>query len=419
MKNNTKIKVVDSIMGQGKTTWAIDFMKENPDDRFMYITPYLDEVRRVKEEVNTFIEPKAIKGSKLNHMKQLIEYGSNIASTHSLMGRFDIETQKNINMGEYTLILDECSEVVTEHTFMTEADKEDFFKYYAYVEDGYVKWNEEAHPVEEYIKGSNFYEEMVLCLNGNLVYINEKLLLWELPVNVFKAFKEVYILTYMFEGSVQKPYFDLYDIDYEYLSVKQGKLIPYEKTSKEMKLEIASLITLVENDKLNSIGDDKFALSSTWLRNNVKQSGKVTVMADRLKKNTENYFKNIAKTKAQDNMWSIYDKYYNRVRGIGYGKKDINYVEYNVRATNKYQHKKALAYLINVFPHTSLTMYFSQRDGLKDINIDIDKFALSALIQWVWRSRIRRQDLPHQERTISLYLPSHRMRTIFKEWLDS
>ena len=57
--------------------------------------------------------------------------------------------------------------------------------------------------------------------------------MWELPVELFNSFKEVYILTYLFEGSIQKPYFDLFDVEYEYLSIEKGKLIPYKATPKE------------------------------------------------------------------------------------------------------------------------------------------------------------------------------------------
>ena len=58
MENNkTKIKVVDSIMGSGKTTWAINYMKANPDKRFIYVTPFLAECERVRAEIPTMKTP--------------------------------------------------------------------------------------------------------------------------------------------------------------------------------------------------------------------------------------------------------------------------------------------------------------------------------------------------------------------------
>ena len=47
MKNQCGVTVVDCICGSGKTSWAIDYMNTNTNKKFIYITPYLDEVERV------------------------------------------------------------------------------------------------------------------------------------------------------------------------------------------------------------------------------------------------------------------------------------------------------------------------------------------------------------------------------------
>ena len=68
MKNENEAKkviVLDSIMGTGKTSYAIQLMKEAPDtQRFIYVTPFLDEVQRIKSEVSnrSFREPNAKHG---------------------------------------------------------------------------------------------------------------------------------------------------------------------------------------------------------------------------------------------------------------------------------------------------------------------------------------------------------------------
>jgi hypothetical protein len=46
------------------------------------------------------------------------------------------------------------------------------------------------------------------------------------------------------------------------------------------------------------------------------------------------------------------------------------------------------------------------------ITPDEDKYALSIMIQWLWRSAIR------DGREISVYIPSKRMRTLLKEWIS-
>ena len=250
----TKIKVVDSIMGQGKTTWAINYMKENPDKRFIYVTPFLDECERVRAEIPTMKTPYVDydnNESKLETFRQYLLKGESVITTHSLMSKFDLDIQETIRIGEYTLILDEVTNVAEMYEFETATNKDIFLNDFTYIDkDKYVCWDEEKHPSELFERGSYFYGEMILCLNRHLVLVNNNILMWELPTELFKSFEDVYILTYLFEGSLQKPYFDLFNVKYEYLSLDKGNLVPYKETSKEVKQEIRSLINLVDNPKL-------------------------------------------------------------------------------------------------------------------------------------------------------------------------
>lgn len=144
--SKSNITVVSSIMGSGKTTYFLKYMKERPSEKFLVITPYLEEVKRIKDEVG-LIEPRPIKGSKLNHIRELTGLGKSIVSTHALLGRFDLEIQENIKISEYTLILDEVASVVEQFTFNTQSDKDDFFTHYAYIDsEGYCIWDEEKAP---------------------------------------------------------------------------------------------------------------------------------------------------------------------------------------------------------------------------------------------------------------------------------
>jgi Zn-dependent alcohol dehydrogenase len=47
---NTKIKIIDSIMGSGKTSYAIQKMIEDTQNNYIYITPFLTEVQRIKDQ---------------------------------------------------------------------------------------------------------------------------------------------------------------------------------------------------------------------------------------------------------------------------------------------------------------------------------------------------------------------------------
>lgn len=407
----TNITVVDSIMGSSKTTYFIEYMKNNPDKRFIYITPFLDEIKRVQSEVPFLRSPKAVNGRKMENFKKIIMAGNSVGTTHAMLSRFDLQTQEAIEVGEYELILDEVAEVVHPFQFDSESDKKTFFEDLGGVDDeGYLYWDKEKNPIEDY-KG-RYYDIMILCENRNLVQVDGRTYMWELPINIFKKFSKVHILTYLFNGSYQKSYFDLFGINYNYKSMKNGTLVDYEETSPKEKAQIKRLINITDNERLNKIGEPDFSLSSTWFKNNVKKSGRETVFQKSIRLNLDNWFQNICKGKSIDNMWSVYKSYETRLKGKGYTK---GFVSYNSRATNDYRHKKNLAYVLNLFPHTSMTMYFRE----KDIEIDSDEYALSILLQWIWRSRIRDYKSPEDDRKINLYLPSLRMRTLLNNWLDS
>lgn len=49
--------------------------------------------------------------------------------------------------------------------------------------------------------------------------LDNSFLIWTFPVKVFSAFKEIYVLTYLFSGQMQRYYYDMYNIPYEYKSV--------------------------------------------------------------------------------------------------------------------------------------------------------------------------------------------------------
>lgn len=72
----TIVNVVDAPCGYGKTSWTIDYMNSMPKDshQFIYVTPFLDEVKRVKDSIinRVFHEPQAVKGKQ--SLKMFINY---------------------------------------------------------------------------------------------------------------------------------------------------------------------------------------------------------------------------------------------------------------------------------------------------------------------------------------------------------
>lgn len=413
------INIIDSIMGSGKTTFMINYMKENPEKRFFLVTPFLSEIERIKNEVSFLKEPqKNSKNSKYQDLQNLVYNRNSIITTHAMFNKLSLKMIEKIKEAGYILILDEVIDVLKVWDFKTNSDKDNFLSHYGYLdEEGYLCWHNEKNPPESYEYASAFFKEMHLCNNRALLLHKRKTCIEQLPVSLFKSFEEVYVLTYMFKGSLQKSYFDLYEIEYKFLSLENGKLIDYKPLSVDERTKIKSLINIIDNDKMNSIGKDDNALNATWYKDNIPLTGRQSKESKKLikdlKKHINNFFTNICKgSKVEDNLFSTFKDYEEKLNGSKWNNK---FIPFNSRATNEFNHIKNLAYFVNIYPNGDILSFLAS----KGVRVDREHYALSTLIQTIFRTRIRNFDKPDEERTINLYIPSSRMRNLLIKWLNN
>lgn len=399
LREMPKITVVDSIMGSGKTSWAINHINNNKQNKYVYITPYLREVDRIKEccKEHRFLDPTNKGKGKLYSFEQLIKDERNVVATHSLFRGTTDEIMELIRLGEYTLILDEVMDVVEQYPMKKDDIKNlldlNLIKIQS---DGLIVWNEDKLDNE-----SQYDNIKLLCKNNSLFMVNNAILMWTFPIEVFKSFKDIFVLTYLFNGQVQRYYYDLYKIDYDYKSVElinnEFKLVEY-KPNQQLDMNIKSLINIVDDtDKLNRIGDDKYSLSKSWFEKN-------ELLVDILRKNTINFFRNRYKVKSKDRMWTTFKDNRNSVKDKTF---NSGFISLGTRATNDYINKQALAFCANIFLNPIVANFFYA----KNVKVDEDTYALSELLQWIWRSQIR------TGKEIGIYIPSSRMRQLLTEWL--
>jgi hypothetical protein len=392
------IKIIDSIMGSGKTSWAIQYMNEAPAlEKFIYITPFLSEVDRVKTSVagRSFVEPNNANAEKrkLRSLKDLIVKGADIVSTHSLFQTADDELVELLTDSGYTLILDEVMDVIEP----VNVNASDIKKLEASGDielDGTkVVWKGDPHD------DSRYRDIRMLSQAGNLFYHRGKFLIWSFPPQVFRALDKVFVLTYLFDGQLQRYYYDMFKFDYEYLAVKHNgelyELREYDDKG-ENRAELFSLIDLYEG-KMNDVGSRLNALGANYLR-----KSDVDVLKQ-IKNNMYNFFMNIAEVKKDQAYWSTLKEIEKAVTPKGYRGRSI---PVNSRATNEYKDVEAIAYIFNRYPNPHERAFFED-NGVK---VNIEALAVSDLLQWIYRSRIR------EGQPIKLYLPSSRMRSLLKGW---
>jgi len=416
---NKKISILDSIMGSGKSTWAFNYMYEQIDEKFIYITPYLSEIERLlyekdedgnllKDENEKVIKSKWYKDrlfrqpiqlgeGKVESLQELVRNGYSIAATHSLFKMMTQETIDLIKSGGYTLILDEAIAVmeVTENLSISDYEMMVTSEKIEVGLEGRIKWVDEIYD-------GGFNEFRTMCENGIMVEVKKtkkhQILCWNLKIESFKCFNEVYVLTYLFEASLLSYYFKMYDMDFEKYCIEDNSLVKYEDRKLYDKSSYRELIQLYDGN-LNNIGDRPTNLSFNWFKKN-------KIKRVSLKNNMYNYFQHKVKAKGKDIIWTTFQKYRPDIAGKGYTN---SFVPCNMKATNAYKESTVLAYCCNRYRSPDFINYFFKFD----IKIDQDIFALSEIVQWCWRSSIR------EHNPIVLYVPSKRMRNLIKEWLNN
>lgn len=403
------VKVCDAVMGSGKTESAITYINEHPDDKFIYITPYLNEAARIKRGCPNahFTEPsnklKKYNFQKTLHTAALIKSGCNIATTHQAFKHYTGEMLEDIQKWGYTLIVDESVEVLQEFGFHPDDLK-------MAVDAGLVKENNGVYALADGFDyhGEALREMFALLKSRELVRIEyrkvENLFYWTLPPDLFRSFRDVYVLTYLFSGQSLHHFMKIYDIPYEYIGIQKTdkgyRFGPYPGYTPEYIYDLPNKIHILQKSKLNEIGDDKYALSMTWFDQN--DAG-----VDKLGKNVSNYYNNIWRDiPADKRLWGSYNGAYNKIKGKGYTK---SFLTFNAKSSNAYRNKDCLVYIVNLFMNVNEKIFYQ----MHGIDVDEDKFALSVMIQWIWRSAIR------DGGDINIYIPSRRMRDLLEYWIDT
>ena len=398
INDNEKIVVIDSIMGSGKTSWAIDYMNHAIDENILYITLFKDEIKRIQRAVTMkdMRTPKILgrHHMKMDDLKDLFALHEDIASTHALFSNLECETAELIKQGEYTLILDETLGAVEPYNGAKKADIDYLLKKRSIIidNDNYINWIDSEFNEEDF----KYSEVRNLALNHSLFYVNDKILMWNYPSEIFRAFKKIYIMTYLFDASIMNYYFQMNRIKYKKMSVTKDngkyRLCEYYVPDTDRFKDLIQIHRTDVQQKKDT------ALSATWFMRSSKN------VKNKLKTSIYNWIRNIVKAKSNEIMWTTYLDYKTNLQGKGYTK---GFVEWNCKSTNKYSDKKYLVYALNLYPHVGISQFFRQHG----IVVDPDLFALSEMLQWIWRSSVRNGE------KIDILVISDRMRALLGRWI--
>ena len=410
----TKITVLDALMGRGKTSKVIDMLNSGDiQEPVIYITPMLDEVQRIKDACPGLDlrdpQPRqrgrtASGRSKMQHLLALVRDGHNIATTHQLFSMLGTGAVECLRDAGYTLIIDEETTCAKQYEDLFPDDIRTLTRSAMVTVDAKkrLRWND----VEWAGYKGKFDSIRTMCEIGSIVKRSDEFLVWEFPIGFLQLFKQVYVLTYLFEGSLMATYLKANAQPYEVMSLDSSRnIVPFNPTHEvKAKGKLRKLITIVDNSKMNAVGyeDNRQPLSMSWFR---RDASRDSAGAKELQRNLCNFYWNVTQSTAKDAMWSSFKDFKGELKGKGYTK---GWTACNLRATNEYMRRKNLAYVLNVFMNPMLVGYF--RDC--GVAVDEDRYALSQLVQWIFRSQIR------LGKPVTLYLPSARMRQLLEDWLN-
>lgn len=404
LSGNNSICVVDSVMGSGKTTAAINYINEMPDSyNFMFVTPYLSEVERIKAGCHKEVyEPHYEDNRKLYGLRSLIKENKNIVTTHALFKLLETEDIFLLKERNYICFIDEALTCISPYEQKLNTYDID------YMMEKLVRQNEETKMLEwiatDYGNG-RFDEEMWNVKNNRLLYCDDVTLLQIFPIDILKAFKQVFVLTYLFEGSIMACYLKYFNVKYTYLYITGDDMSSVTFTNDETLKRVpdvnySDLIHILDNPKMNMIGNGYYDLSVNWYNTRATQKD-----LTRLSKNMVNVFQNIFKVKPTECLWTTFSSHES---SLSKGRYKKCYAPVNMKASNDWSDRIAVAYLVNRFMNLKITSFFTGNG----VSIDQDLFATSEMIQFIWRSAIR------NDHPIDLYIPSIRMRELLENWIS-
>lgn len=417
------IEVCSRLMGSNKTNRIIQWMKENNQDRYIYVIPNLSEITN-SDDVQSRVLSIGFKTpntdnhkTKSESLKDLLKQGDvNIACTQHLYKMIDKECLALIRKNNMIVVFDEEISLIDVYNYASPSDLVSLLndgKVEVNPDDGLVKWIANEKVTEPYLDKDHKHHRFYTHIVNEFVYttkskVDDKgkrsasFMVSQLTKELINSAKRIIIITYLFNGSILESFLKLKGFKIEKFKDYEIKEIPLA--------DVVKRIDLLPYDK-KMLG---YKLNSTWWKN---------ATAEQIKDVGNFIRRSCMKTKVDSDlvMWTCPS---NRVKANDKSpKKGKNYLQpqaysrdsvgntlwlgCNVRATNAFEHKKMVIHCYNRYPHVGVQAYLREY-GVK---VDEDRFAVAEMLQWIFRSNCRKID-GH----ITLAIASKRMYDLYVKW---
>lgn len=401
------IKIIDQPCGSGKTTAMINNF--NNQDKYLVIVPLLSEVDRIVEgskEV-VFVQPHANdndNGTKYASLEESIMLGRNIVSTHKMYEGLAQLASAGL-LSDYHIIIDEVPNVVQAIATKSKTSIDEF-----YIDAGFMVVDEVSglvRPTQKWIESqdqvSDTLSPMILnaAKSGCLYLQDRQMFIWALPEIILQSGLSLTVLTYKSDGSLFVAYLYKLGLPFE-VETNAGVDEQFRKdaaklvTIKDIPALSGLKFTYVEQQK--GLSSSRYCNTVSFALKNLRGRKLKDVDVDKILITCK---KEAWLKPANDNKFKLGPLAKNSRLG------DASWIANTTRGTNNYSHCSHLIYLYDQHPNPYIARWLG--NSTKEF---ADAYALTELIQWVWRSRVRRGE------PIIVYLPSSRMRALFETWLS-
>lgn len=405
------IRIVDKHCGCGKTTKLLESFKS--EYRYLVVVPFLSEVQRVIDNACVpFVEPKDTSGTKRESLEALLEEGLNIVTTHAMYKRVACLARSG-KLESYHIIIDEVPDTCASVRGVTKTSFQDF-----YLGPGYAtlspdnrilvtdRWTENYDNTSDTLS-----QELYKLANAGMLHlVSGTFYMWTLPIELFTKARSFTVYTYMAEGSMLVPYLRKLGIPFVIDRDTSADLV-FRRKAKE----------LIEIRDIPALRNIEFTYSKQTTAINQRKYGKIIGSALKnikqrqiIKQDGQSDMSKLMITCAKANWFHNGKSTGDKIKAGHFAKNSrmfdgAQWVANTTRGTNDYIDCTHLIYLYDQY----MIPYIKNWLGLSSDIEAQDRYALTELIQWVYRSRVRRGE------PIFLYLPSKRMRGLLNGWLDA
>lgn len=460
------VTIVDMPCGSGKSTKMIEDLANAGNQPQLIVVPLLSEVLRVidkspvqimqpisksfvssnkkaaaeymlQEYPNTqseglwgrltHVHTGVPAANKREALKGLIEAGHHIVTTHALFSELGWLAADGL-LQNYDVQIDEVlavADVATPITKMSKtagecasANTKNGWRE-LYVGNDYVgidpttgklsatdKWRDRADSL-----AGNLPKAMLIAMEAGRLYaeqdgLSPDIIMAELPAPLLKRCRSLKVYTYLAGGSFMAAYLKKHEITF---TVESDAKLDAEFRAKAARLITVNVCHRLAKQTFSYTEQNKIAR-----RRKPGASDRVVAQALARMIGTEGELKGVSKdkimiTSAKDTWFKPGSNdeqpgEFSRRSRLFEGAK---WVPSKTRGTNDYAQCSHLVYLFNQNANPNVARFLGVDDQEHK-----DLYAVSELIQWIYRSRVR------NDQPITLFLPSQRMRKLLADWMD-